>query len=88
MNVTVNHRSYTLPANPIAVICLDGCADEYLSVAIARGKMPRRDLRHRTHAHTMGRTGPYAPRAAGSTTIQTVLLAISRSSDPSDARHH
>ena len=36
-----NGRSYALPANPIAVICLDGCADEYLSVATARGKMPR-----------------------------------------------
>ncbi len=38
---TVNHRSYPLPARPIAVICLDGCADEYLSVSIARGRMPR-----------------------------------------------
>lgn len=37
----VNGRGYPLPANSIAVICLDGCADEYLSTAIARGKMPR-----------------------------------------------
>lgn len=37
----INGRSYALPRNPVAVICLDGCADEYLSVAIARGKMPR-----------------------------------------------
>lgn len=38
---TINQRSYQLPPHPIAVICLDGCADEYLSVAIARGRMPR-----------------------------------------------
>jgi phosphonoacetate hydrolase len=38
---TVNHRTYKLPDHPLAVICLDGCADEYLSTAIARGKMPR-----------------------------------------------
>lgn len=38
---SANGRSYPLPPNPIAVICLDGCADEYLSTAIARGKMPR-----------------------------------------------
>ena len=37
---TANNRIYNLPANPIAVICLDGCADEYLSTAIARGMMP------------------------------------------------
>ena len=36
-----NGLTYPLPPNPIAVICLDGCADEYLSTAIARGKMPR-----------------------------------------------
>ncbi len=41
MNITVNQRHYPLPPNPVAVICLDGCADEYLSVAIARGRMPR-----------------------------------------------
>lgn len=36
-----NNRHYHPSAHPIAVICLDGCADEYLSTAIARGKMPR-----------------------------------------------
>lgn len=41
MPFSANHRSYQSPANPIAVICLDGCADEYLSTAIAHGKMPR-----------------------------------------------
>lgn len=39
--IAVNQRTYPLPPNPVAVICFDGCADEYLSVAIARGKMPR-----------------------------------------------
>ena len=41
MPFTINHRTYATPAHPIAVICLDGCADEYLSTAIARGMMPR-----------------------------------------------
>jgi len=40
-SLQVNGRSYPLPDHPIAVICLDGCADEYLSVAFARGRMPR-----------------------------------------------
>ncbi len=38
---TVNGRSYTPPARPLAVICLDGCADEYLDTSLARGRMPR-----------------------------------------------
>jgi len=38
---SANGRTYPLPPNPIAVICLDGCADEYLSTAIAQGMMPR-----------------------------------------------
>jgi phosphonoacetate hydrolase len=37
---TVNGRTYTPPACPIAVICLDGSADEYLDAALARGRMP------------------------------------------------
>ncbi|RYD36099.1 MAG: phosphonoacetate hydrolase [Verrucomicrobiaceae bacterium] len=36
-----NGRTYSPDARPLAVICLDGCADEYLSVSIARGRMPR-----------------------------------------------
>lgn len=36
-----NGRRYAPPARPIAVICIDGCADEYLSESIARGRMPR-----------------------------------------------
>ena len=38
---TVNGRTYTPPARPVVVICLDGCADEYLDAALARGRMPR-----------------------------------------------
>jgi phosphonoacetate hydrolase len=37
---TVNQRTYTPPAKPIVVICLDGSADEYFDCAIARGLMP------------------------------------------------
>lgn len=37
---TVNGRSYRPPARPVAVICLDGSADEYLDAALARGLMP------------------------------------------------
>lgn len=37
---SVNDRDYQPPAVPIAVICIDGCADEYLSVSLARGAMP------------------------------------------------
>lgn len=37
---TVNDRTYRPPARPIAVICIDGCADEYLSVSLAQGFMP------------------------------------------------
>jgi len=36
----VNGRSYSPPPRPVAVICLDGSADEYLDAAIARGRMP------------------------------------------------
>ena len=38
---TINDRSYSLPNRPIAVICIDGCADEYISESIAQGRMPR-----------------------------------------------
>ncbi len=37
---TVNNRTYSPTRRPIAVICLDGSADEYLDAAIARGLMP------------------------------------------------
>lgn len=35
-----NGRHYSPPAKPIAVLCLDGCGDEYLSVSLAAGRMP------------------------------------------------
>jgi len=37
---TVNRRTYSPPAHPVLVICLDGSADEYLDAALARGRMP------------------------------------------------
>ena len=36
----VNGRRYEPPPSPIAVICIDGCADEYLDTALALGRMP------------------------------------------------
>ena len=36
----VNDIHYTIPAHPIAVICLDGSADAYLDAALARDAMP------------------------------------------------
>ncbi|BCU76795.1 phosphonoacetate hydrolase [Luteolibacter sp. LG18] len=41
MSFVANNRSYNPPSRPIAVLCIDGCADEYISVSIAAGKMPR-----------------------------------------------
>lgn len=37
---TVNGRDYDPPASPIAVICIDGSADEYIDAAIAGGVAP------------------------------------------------
>lgn len=37
---SVNGRSYRTPDRPVVVICLDGSADEYFDVALARGRMP------------------------------------------------
>lgn len=36
----VNSRTYCPPGRPIVVICIDGCADEYLTSAMARGCIP------------------------------------------------
>jgi phosphonoacetate hydrolase len=38
-SLSVNGRSYRLPPCPVAVICIDGCGDEYLDAALARRKM-------------------------------------------------
>jgi len=37
----VNDRSYRLPSGPVTVVCVDGCEDAYLNVALERGRMPR-----------------------------------------------
>ena len=37
---SVNGRQYFPPRRPVAVVCLDGSADEYLDAALARGLMP------------------------------------------------
>lgn len=45
---TVNGRTYHPPRRPIVVICIDGCADEYLSVSLAAGRMPNLARMERT----------------------------------------
>ncbi len=35
-----NERNYNPPSRPIVAVCIDGCADEYLSVSMAQGRMP------------------------------------------------
>ena len=40
---TVNGITYTPPAAPVVVVCIDGCADEYISEAIAAGMAPNFD---------------------------------------------
>jgi len=37
----VNDRSYRLPSGPMAVVCVDGCEDAYLNVALEQGRMPQ-----------------------------------------------
>ena len=37
---SVNGRTYRPPARPLAVICIDGCADEYLDVSLVQVRMP------------------------------------------------
>lgn len=43
----INGRHYAPPARPLAVICIDGSADEYLSVSLAHGRMPHLDAMQR-----------------------------------------
>ena len=38
--VSVNGRSYQLPAQPVVVVCVDGCEPDYLAQAVATGHMP------------------------------------------------
>lgn len=35
-----NGRTYRPPPRPVAVVCMDGCADEYLDAALARERAP------------------------------------------------
>lgn len=37
---SVNGRAYDPPASPVVVVCIDGCADEYLSTSLSKGCMP------------------------------------------------
>ncbi|MDG1832475.1 MAG: alkaline phosphatase family protein, partial [Verrucomicrobiota bacterium] len=38
---SINGRSYRLPSGPVAVVCVDGCEEAYLDVALTRGRMPQ-----------------------------------------------
>ena len=38
---TVNGRSYRWSAEPVTVVCVDGCEKAYLDKTLARGQMPR-----------------------------------------------
>lgn len=38
--LSVNSRSYKLPASPTVVVCVDGCEPDYLAQAVAGGHMP------------------------------------------------
>jgi len=38
--LTVNGRTYKLPAQPTVVVCVDGCEPDYLAQAVATGQMP------------------------------------------------
>ena len=38
--IAANQREYRLPDRPVAVICADGCAEEYLALGFARGELP------------------------------------------------
>ena len=46
--IEVNGRRYWWPARPLVVVCVDGCAPEYLDAAVAAGAMPwLREIRSR-----------------------------------------
>ncbi len=38
--LNVNQRTYRVPAQPTAVVCVDGCEPDYLGQAVAQGQMP------------------------------------------------
>jgi phosphonoacetate hydrolase len=50
MSIQVNQRQYRLAAQPVVVVCVDGCEPDYLSQAEATGHMPwmKKALSHGT----------------------------------------
>ena len=38
--ITVNQRTYRVPAHPTVVVCVDGCEPDYIAQAVAHGRMP------------------------------------------------
>jgi len=38
--IEVNGRRYRMPAQPVVVVCVDGCEPDYLAQAVAGGAMP------------------------------------------------
>jgi phosphonoacetate hydrolase len=38
--ITVNQRSYRVPARPTVLVCVDGCEPDYIAQAVAHGRMP------------------------------------------------
>ena len=50
MSIQVNQRQYRLAAQPVVVVCVDGCEPDYLGQAVATGNMPwmKKALSHGT----------------------------------------
>ena len=50
MSLQVNQRQYRLAAQPVVVVCVDGCEPDYLGQAVATGHMPwmKKALSHGT----------------------------------------
>ena len=50
MSIEVNQRQYRLAAQPVVVVCVDGCEPDYLGQAVATGHMPwmKKALSHGT----------------------------------------
>jgi phosphonoacetate hydrolase len=50
MSIQVNQRQYRLAAQPVVVVCVDGCEPDYLGQAVATGHMPwmKKALSHGT----------------------------------------
>ena len=38
--ITVNQRTYRVPAHPTVVVCVAGCEPDYIAQAVAHGRMP------------------------------------------------